>query len=165
MGFWGWRWGFLVPKMAVKAYANNLVDLVVSFPWPYKTPQSEFSIKSYDHLKLRWSDFSFYFFYIFSLFFLSSLSSLFLYMKTNEKWLVIREILVFKFLFLKHWIGINERLDEQSAGANIIGGSKKINIIPQKIAKSFSNGFLKEPLLNTTFNNGFRHRIIVKGYV
>jgi hypothetical protein len=73
----------------------------VSFPWPRRTSQSEFSIKSNSRLKLRWSDFNFYFFYLFSFFFLSSLSSLFLYLKTDEKGLVICEISVFKFLFLE----------------------------------------------------------------
>jgi hypothetical protein len=47
------------------------------------------------------------------LFFLSSfslcLSSLYLYMKTDEKGLVIREISVFEFLFLDRWIVMNER--------------------------------------------------------
>jgi hypothetical protein len=89
----------------------NPVDLVVSFLWPRRTPQSEFSIKSYGCLKLRLSDFDFFFllslFSLFSLF--VSLSSFFLYMKTDEKGLVIREISVFKFSFLEHWIGINER--------------------------------------------------------
>jgi hypothetical protein len=32
-------------------------------------------------------------------------------MKTDEKVLVIREISVFKFLFLECWIGINEQRD------------------------------------------------------
>jgi hypothetical protein len=57
-------------------------------------------------------------------------------MKIDEKWLVIRGISVFKFLFLERWIGINERCDKQYVGANVIGGSKKINVrvnvIPKK---------------------------------
>jgi hypothetical protein len=51
-------------------------------------------------------------------------------------------------------------------GANIIGHrSKKINVRPKKAAEPFNNGFLKEPLLNTIFNNGSRHIIVVKGRV
>jgi hypothetical protein len=100
MCFWGSKWCFLVPKMAIKAIVVNPIDLVVSFQWPCSTPQSEFPIKSYDRLKLRWSDFDFYFFYLISSFFLC-LSSLFLYMKIDEKWLVIREISVLNFNF---WI-------------------------------------------------------------
>jgi hypothetical protein len=97
--------------LCLKMRFFNPVDLVVSFPWPHRTPQSEFSIKSYGRLKLRWSTFGFYFFRLSSLFFLSSfsLSSLFLYMKTDEKGLVIRGISVFKFLFLERWIGINKQ--------------------------------------------------------
>jgi hypothetical protein len=49
-------------------------------------------------------------------------------MKIDEKWLVIRGISVFKFSFLERWIGINERCDKQYVGANVIGGSKKINV-------------------------------------
>jgi hypothetical protein len=52
---------------------------------------------------------------------------------------------------------------------NVIGGSKKINvranIIPKKIAEPFSNSSLKEPLLNTSFNNDSRHKFIVKDSV
>jgi hypothetical protein len=40
----------------------NHVDLIASFLWPSSTPQSEFPIKSYGRLKLRWSNFIFYFF-------------------------------------------------------------------------------------------------------
>jgi hypothetical protein len=50
--------------------------------------------------------------------------------------------------------------------ANIIGGSKKINVRvnvrPKKIVEPFSNDYLKEPLLNAIFNNDFRHKTIVK---
>jgi hypothetical protein len=53
---------FFAPKMTIIAIANS-VDLVVSFPWPRSTPQLEFPIRSYGRLKLRWSDFDFYFFY------------------------------------------------------------------------------------------------------
>jgi hypothetical protein len=90
------------PKNGGKFKTINPVDLIVSFLWPRITSQSEFPIKSYGRLNLRWSDFSFYFFCL-SLFFLLSLSlsSLFLYMKTDEKGLVIHEILVFNFLFLE----------------------------------------------------------------
>jgi hypothetical protein len=86
----------------------NLVDLVASFPLPHSTPQSEFPIKSYDCLKLKWSDFDFYFLCLSSLFLISfffffsvSLSSLFLYMKTDEKglWSV-----GFLFLNFNFWI-------------------------------------------------------------
>jgi hypothetical protein len=52
----------------------NHVDLVVSFSWPHSTPQSEFSIKSYGRLKLRWLDFDFDFFFL-----SQSLISLFIY--------------------------------------------------------------------------------------
>jgi hypothetical protein len=111
----------------------NPVDLVVSFPWPHSTPQSEFPIKSYGRLNLRWSDFDFYFFCLFSLFLMSffflfsiSLSSLFLYMKTDEKELVIREIFIFEFWFLDRWIGMNERWDGQSMRENVIGEMRYI---------------------------------------
>jgi hypothetical protein len=69
----------------------NSVVLVVNFSWSRRMPQSEFPIKSYDRLKLRWSNFAFYFFYLFSLlsfFFLSpslSLISLFIY-ENRWKW-------------------------------------------------------------------------------
>jgi hypothetical protein len=33
----------------------------IGFLWPRSTAQSEFPIKSYSRLKLRWSDFDFYF--------------------------------------------------------------------------------------------------------
>jgi hypothetical protein len=98
--------------MAIMAEAINHVDLIISFLWPRRTPQSEFSIKSYGRLKLRWLDFDFYFFRLSSFFLLSlsvSLSSQILYIKIYEKGLVIREISVFKFLFLERCIGINER--------------------------------------------------------
>jgi hypothetical protein len=98
---------FFGPENGDKSISINPVDLIISFPWPRITPQSEFSLKSYDRLKLRCSYFSFYFFSLFS--FLSSLSSLFLYMKTDEKGLVIRGISVFKFSILECWIAINER--------------------------------------------------------
>jgi hypothetical protein len=35
----------------------------------------------------------------------------------------------------------------------------------KKIAELFSNDFLKEPLLNAPFNNGSKHRTVVKGNV
>jgi hypothetical protein len=54
-------------------------------------------------------------------------------------------------------------------GINIIGGSKKVNvrvnIRSKKVAELFSNGSFKEPLLNATFNNDSRQRIVVKGCV
>jgi hypothetical protein len=50
-------------------------------------------------------------------------------------------------------------------GANVNGGSKKANVRPKKIAEPFNNGSLKEPLLNTIFNNGSKHRTVVKGSV
>jgi hypothetical protein len=69
----------------------NPVDLIVIFLWSHSTSQLEFSIKSYDCLKLRVSNFSFYLFCLSSLFLISffflfyvSLSSLFLYMKIDE---------------------------------------------------------------------------------
>jgi hypothetical protein len=106
MRFWVWRRGFLAPKMAVMIIAINPVDLIVSFPWPRSKPQSEFSIKSYGRLKLRWSNFDFYFFSLFSFLFVSlSLSPLFLYKKIDDKGLLIREISVFKFYFLDCCIG------------------------------------------------------------
>jgi hypothetical protein len=53
--------------------------------------------------------------------------------------------------------------------ANVIGGSKKanvrVNVRPKKAAEPFSNGSLKEPLLNAIFNNGSRHKTVVKGCV
>jgi hypothetical protein len=49
--------------------------------------------------------------------------------------------------------------------ANVIGESKKINVKLKKAAEPFSNSSLKESLLNTIFNNGSRHRTVVKGYV
>jgi hypothetical protein len=45
------------------------------------------------------------FFFLFSV----TLSSLFLYMKIDEKGLMIRGVSVFEFLFLDRWIGMNER--------------------------------------------------------
>jgi hypothetical protein len=87
MHFWGSRRCFFFPKMMVKAIIINPVDLVASFLWLRSTPQSEFLIKSYGRLKLRWLNFDFYFFM--SLFFVSyfflisllylSLISLFIY--------------------------------------------------------------------------------------
>jgi hypothetical protein len=54
-------------------------------------------------------------------------------------------------------------------GANIIGGSKKINvrvnIRSKKVAEPFNNGSLKEALLNATFNNDSRQRTVVKACV
>jgi hypothetical protein len=55
----------------------------------------------------------------------------------------------------------------------LLVGSKKINvranIRPKKAAEPFSNGSLKatfkEPLLNATFNNGSRHKTVVKSCV
>jgi hypothetical protein len=70
----------------------NSVDLIVNFLWPRRTPQSEFSIKSYDRLKLRWSIFDFY---SLSSFFLISLTSLIIY--EYIKRLIIRDISVFEF--------------------------------------------------------------------
>jgi hypothetical protein len=100
----------------VMTIAINPIYLIASFLRLCSTPQSEFSIKSYGRLKLRWSDFDFYFFCLSSLFLISFffpfsvfLSSLFLYMKTDEKGLVIRGISIFEFLFLDRWIGMNER--------------------------------------------------------
>jgi hypothetical protein len=126
-----------------------------------------FFIKNYGCLKLKWSDFGFYFFYLSSLFFLSlfvSLISLFIY---ENRWKKIGNSwdFIFYFLFYEYWIEINEQWDEQSVRANIIGGSKKINVRLKKSTELFSNGFLKEPLLNTPFNNSFRHRTVVKDSV
>jgi hypothetical protein len=132
--------------MTVTMIAINPVDLVVRFSWPRSTPQSEFPIKKYGHLKLRWSDFGFYLFYLSSLFLISffflffvSLSFLFLYMKVDEKELVIRGVSVFEFWFLNHWIRINERWDGQSVRANIIGEMRYIRFFYTWI---FANGFL-----------------------
>jgi hypothetical protein len=44
-------------------------------------------------------------------------------------------------------------------------GAKKQMSDPKKITKPFSNGFLKELLLNTPFNNTSRHKTVVKGSV
>jgi hypothetical protein len=92
---------FLARKMTVMMKAVNTIDIVVSFSWPRNTSQTEFSIKSYGRLKLRWSDFDFYFCFLLSFLFLSSfslyLSSFFLYMKIYDNELVIREILFLKF--------------------------------------------------------------------
>jgi hypothetical protein len=71
MRFWGSRRCFLASKMVIILIAVNPVDLIASFLWPRSTPQPEFSIKNYGHLKLRWSDFGFYFFYLSSLFLIS----------------------------------------------------------------------------------------------
>jgi hypothetical protein len=53
--------------------------------------------------------------------------------------------------------------------ANVVGGNKKVNVRanvgPKKTAESFSNGSLKESLLNAPFNNCYRHKIVVKGNV
>jgi hypothetical protein len=49
-----------------------------------------------------------------------------------------------------------------------IRGSKKnvkANIRPKKAAESFSKGSLKEPMLNASFNNGSRHKTVVKDSV
>jgi hypothetical protein len=93
-----------------------------------------------------------------------SLISLFIYEKQMKRdgnsW-----DFIFYFLFYEYWIGINEQWDEQSMRANIIGGSKKINVTLKKSTELFSNGFLKELLLNTPFNNSFRHRTVVKDSV
>jgi hypothetical protein len=128
MCFLWWKWCFLAPKMAVTTIAVNSIDLVVSFLWLRSTLQSEFPIKSYGRLKLKWSDFSFYFFclsYLFHIYFFFlfsiSLSSLFLYMKIDEKRLVIHWVSIFEFWFLNRWIGMNERWNGQYVGANVIG--------------------------------------------
>jgi hypothetical protein len=68
MRFWGSRCYFLAPKMMIIAIDVNPVDLIANFLWPCSTPQSEFPIKSYGRLKLRLSDFGFYFFCLSSLF-------------------------------------------------------------------------------------------------
>jgi hypothetical protein len=44
---------FLSLKMMFFGPKVNLVDLVVNFSWPLSSPQSDFFIKSYGHLKLR----------------------------------------------------------------------------------------------------------------
>jgi hypothetical protein len=53
--------------------------------------------------------------------------------------------------------------------AYVIDESKKINVRVnvrlKKVAELFSNGSFKEPLLNTTFNNGSLPRTVVKGCV
>jgi hypothetical protein len=87
---------FFGPENGGTAKAVKPVDFVVSFPWPRSTPQSEFPIKSYGRLKLRWSDFDFYFFYLISSFSLY-LSSLLLYVKIDENELVICRTSVFEF--------------------------------------------------------------------
>jgi hypothetical protein len=114
---------FFAPKMMIMPIAINLADLVVCFPWPRSTPESEFPIKSYGRLKLRLSNFGFYFFYLISSFFFFSLFvSLisFLYMKTDENELVIRGCSIFEFLFLDLWFGMNEQWDEKFVRANVI---------------------------------------------
>jgi hypothetical protein len=115
---------FFYLEKAVMALAVNPVDLIIRFSWLRRTSKSEFSIKSYGRLKLRWSDFDFYFYRLYSLFRLS-LSSLFLYMKTDEKGLVSRGISIFKFLFLEHWIGINEREMGNPWEQMLLVGAKK----------------------------------------
>jgi hypothetical protein len=58
-------------------------------------------------------------------------------------------------------------------GANVIGESKKVNVKAnvranvrsKKSPEPFSNRLLKEPLLNTSFNNGSRYRTVVKDSV
>jgi hypothetical protein len=156
MRFWVWRWDFFDLKVA---QAINPIDLIINFLWPYNTSQSEFSIKNYDRLKLKWSDFDFDFCRLSSSFFLSSfslcLSSLFLYMKSRWQrvdnpwdsnfWIYFRVLLV------------------TLVRANIIDQSKcQSKCQTQKATQPFNNGFLKEPLLNTAFNNGFGHRTVVK---
>jgi hypothetical protein len=113
----------------------NPVDLIVSFPLRRSMLQFEFSIKNYDCLKLRWSDLSFYFFCLISSFSLY-LSTFFLYMKIDDKELVIHEISIFEFWFFDRWIGMNERWNEQSVGANVIGDMRYIRFF-----------FSHEPLL------------------
>jgi hypothetical protein len=132
---------FFGPKKVVMAIAVNHVDLVARFLWPHSTPQSEFPIKNYDHLKLRWSDFGFYFLclsylFLISFFFLFSvsLSHLSFYIwKQMKKWFVIHEISIFKFWFLDRWIGMNERWDGQSVGANVIGKMEYIRFLHMNI--------------------------------
>jgi hypothetical protein len=45
---------------------------------------------------------------------------------------------------------------------SLIKVNVRANIKQKKITQPFGNNFLNEPLLNTPFNNGSRHKIIVK---
>jgi hypothetical protein len=47
----------------------------------------------------------------------------------------------------------------------LLVGAKKVNVRPKKVAEPFSNGSLKKILLNTPFNNGSKHRTIIKDSV
>jgi hypothetical protein len=52
-------------------------------------------------------------------------------------------------------------------GANVIGGSKKINVRVnirlKKTAESFNNDSFNEPLLNATFNNDSFKELFLNG--
>jgi hypothetical protein len=72
----------------VMTQAVNPVDLVVTFLWPRSMPQSEFPIKRYSRLKLRWSNFNFYLF---------SLTSLFIY---ENRWKMVDNPWDFSFWIL-----------------------------------------------------------------
>jgi hypothetical protein len=112
----GLRQCFLALKMTVTVIAINHVDLVASLPWPRSTPQSEFPIKSYGRLKLRWSDFSFLFlvslFFVSYLFLLSLLClshiSLFIYenrwKRVGNLWDFYFLILIFRLLDWDEWM-------------------------------------------------------------
>jgi hypothetical protein len=50
----------------------------------------------------------------------------------------------------------------------LVGAKKQMSdqiLDPKKTVEPFSNGSLKESLLNTSFNNGSMHRTVVKGSV
>jgi hypothetical protein len=103
MHFWELRRDFLAYIMAVTMITVNPIDLVVSFLWSRRRSQSEFSIKSYVCLNLRWSNFGFNFFilssFLFSFFF-SVLHLSFIYeigmMKSDNLWNLDFWILVFR---------------------------------------------------------------------
>jgi hypothetical protein len=84
-----------------------------------------------------------------------SLSSLFLYMKIDEKGLVICGFSIFEFWFLNLWIGMNELWDRQSVEANIIGEIGYIRFFAyEHLLTVFYKKSLAKPSAKT-FPNGF----------
>jgi hypothetical protein len=130
---------FFCPKNDHKSISNNPLDLIISSLWSRNTYQSKFCIKSYDHLKLKWLDFNFYFFYL-SSFFLISFVFLFLslitffYIKTDDNELIICEILVSEFYFFilkfgsMNWDEGTVRWKKiwQSVRPNVIGKGRSV---------------------------------------
>jgi hypothetical protein len=68
----------------------------------------------------------------------------------------------FQFLNLYFWnVGL-ELMNGEMSNSWKQKKNVRVNVRPKKIAEPFTNGSLKEPLLNTVFNNGFVSRTIVK---